>query len=120
CLPRHLPVLLHLDVSNLRKDDLPIFDPHNGLALSSLNLGIGEGVIAVISLKTGISGLLSLLHAPEEVLERFLHSMQGILQNLCIDLVKLRSVLFDCWELSRLHLKIHTHPTHTPGFTSFL
>jgi len=46
--------------------------------------------------------------------------MQGILQDLGIDLFVLRSDLFDIWQLSRLIIERDTDTTHAVRFFSFL
>src|SRR5258708_22362150 len=105
----HWSMLLHLDMPNLGKDDFAIFESYGWLAFELFNLGIAEAIVTIIALKSGISSFLSLLYTPKEVLERFLHSLQGVLQDLRIDLFVLWSDLFDFRKLSCLHLIGDTH-----------
>src|SRR5690348_6827317 len=53
-LALHRSMLQDADVSNLGKDDFPIFNPDRWFLLELLNLRIAEAVVAIISLKARI------------------------------------------------------------------
>src|SRR5258708_33508518 len=76
--PDHGSMVLDFDMANLGKDDLAVFDLYCWLAFELFNLWIAKAIIAVIPLKSRISGFFSLLHALEEVLECFVHTLQGV------------------------------------------
>src|SRR5260370_5846473 len=113
-------MLLDFDRPDLWKKDFPVFDADRWIALQFLNLGIGEGVIAVIALEAWEAGGLAFLASFEECFERFIYSLQGVLQDLRVDLIVLRSDLFDCGELGRLVIVGETHMAHPGGFTAVL
>src|SRR5258708_16449152 len=113
-------MLLDFDMADLGKYDTAILDPHGWVALQFLNLGIAKAIIAVIPLEAWEAGGFAFLHSFEEGFERFIHPFQGILQDLRIDLVVLRSNLFDLWELGRLIVVEDANLAHAVGFTAFL
>ncbi len=73
--PFHRSMLLDFDMADLGKNDLAILDPHGWIAFELLNLWIAKTIVTIIALKSGISGFLSFLHTPEEVLKCSVHSL---------------------------------------------
>src|SRR5260370_31238967 len=110
-------MLLDLDMPNLRKNDLAIVDDNGRFPFELFDLGIAKAIVTVIPLEAWEAGGFTILASPKEGFECFVHPLEGILQDLRVDLVKLRTVLFDFWKLSRLHLIGDTDMAHTPGFT---
>src|SRR3979409_2259340 len=107
-------------MADLWKNHLPVFYRDGRLAFELFDLGIGEAIIAIISLEAWEACSVALFAPLEEGLERFVHPLQRVLEHLRIDLFVLRTKLFDLGQLSRLHLIGDTDTTHMPSFASFL
>src|SRR6266699_591942 len=105
---------------DLGKDDFPVFDRHGRFALEFLDLGIGEAIIAVISVEPGEAGGFAFLASLEESLECLVYTLQGVLEHLGVDLLILRTDLFDLWQLGRLVFIGNAHLAHPIGFLALL
>jgi hypothetical protein len=75
---------------------------------------VGEAVIAIHSLKTGVTQCLSRLDARKESLERSIQSGENILQDLRIDLAVLWANLFDGGQLGASLCDSATHAALLP------
>ena len=71
-----LSMQLHLDTANLGEADAAI------LRQGETGLRVGEAVVAALALEAWIARFLTIPHAPEEGIERFLYPSQDILQDL--------------------------------------
>src|SRR5262245_21654116 len=98
-------MLVDFDMTDLWKDDFPIFNCHGRVPFAFLNLRIGEAIVSIISLEAWEAWGFALFAPSKEILECFVYSVQGILQDLRIDLFILRTKLFDLGQLSRLILE---------------
>ena len=61
-------------------------------------LGIGDGVIAPIALKTRVSWRFPLFHTPEKVVVGFFNPPQDILKHLRVDVVVFWPDFLDLWQ----------------------
>src|SRR6266567_3863294 len=78
-------VLDHLEMPNLGEGQLPL------LIDAKACLGVGEAVVALARLESGVAWNLPQLAASEEGFERFVYAMQHILQHLRVDRFILRA-----------------------------
>jgi len=107
-------------MADLGKGDLPVFDRNGWLALQFLDLWVGETIVAIVSLVPGEARGFAFLAPFEESLERFVYSLERILQDLGIDLFVLWPDLFDGRKLGRLVIVGDADTAHTVCFTAFL
>jgi hypothetical protein len=73
-----------------------------------------------MALEPGEAGGIAFFAPFEESLECLVHSVQGILQHLSIDVFVLRTKLFDLWQMGRLISERDADLTHPIGFFAFL
>ena len=78
-------------------------------------LGIGKAVVAVLALKARVAGLFPRLDAAKEGLKGFIQPVQGILQDLGVDIVVFRPHLFDGGKLLGLLREVHRDVAVLPG-----
>ena len=81
-LAREKSMLFDFDMANTWKKDLPILDPNKIFALESFNLWIREAIRSLVPLEARETRGLTSLATAKEGLERFVHTMQGLLQDL--------------------------------------
>jgi hypothetical protein len=65
-------------------------------------LGIGEAVIPIVSLESGIPGSLASLHSSEKGTKGFVQSVSYILKNLGVDVIKTRALCFKLYDTMTL------------------
>jgi hypothetical protein len=80
------------------------------------DLGIGETIVAVTSMKTGIARRLPFTHTAEERLKRAVHAQHHVLQELAMNLAIVRHDLLDAGKLGLLLVVGDGHATLPPGF----
>jgi hypothetical protein len=82
-------------------------------------LGIGERVVAVSTLETGVTRLLTIPHPPEEGLHSFVEPLEDILLHLAMDVLIFFSHLFNSRKLVGLDVIGNRHTIHPISFTPF-
>jgi putative transposase len=83
-------------------------------------LRIGEGIISRGGLESRIARLVSILDAPKESVERFIHTAQSILKNLAVNLSHVFTDQFDLWKLDGLSVVVDRNAIDLIGVASLL
>ena len=84
------------------------------------HLRIGETVVVVTTLESGIARLFACLDTPEEGFERPVYPQDHILQDLSVDRSAVLPQLAYIWQLGFLLVVANRHLTHLPGIAAFL
>ena len=83
-------------------------------------LGIGEGIIAPLSLETWVARLLAILETAKESSKGFVQPTQDILQHLAVDVLINRKGVLDLSQFCRLGRVAQTLVAHlVEGFALF-
>jgi hypothetical protein len=83
-------------------------------------LGIGEAVIPIVSLESGIPGSLPSLYSPEKSTKGFVQSVGHILKNLGLDIAKTRAPCFKLCDATALFEIGKRFLLFLPGILAFL
>lgn len=81
-------------------------------------LGVGEAVVAIVSLESRETQSLTVAATSEESLKRLLQSAQDILKNLRVDLSNIRTIQFQGRELAALIMIVQRNAKALPSCSS--
>ena len=76
-------------------------------------------MVAIATLETRVSWLLSCLHPSEKGLHRFVQTPDNVLQHMGMDVFVFRPELLDSRQIILLLIVANGDLLHTPGFFSF-
>ena len=87
--PSHRPMKLDLDVPNLGENELPILD-----LASARDLGKGDAIVSAIAFETWIAWIFTSFYPSEEGLKSKIDTHGHVLQDLGVDILERRPLLF--------------------------
>ncbi len=81
-------------------------------------LWIGKGMVTAIGFEPGVAGSLAFTHAAKEVLHGLVVPFEHVLKHLRMDLLIVRTIFLDLWQLLGLHLIGDADATQAVGFAA--
>ncbi len=109
----NLTMQLDFDLADFRQAEMRTLQRES-------ELRIGERVITGARTKARESGFAPALHSSKERFESLINSMQGVLQDLRMDAVEIRSELLDLDKLRALSGEVNAFTVDAPRIASFL